>query len=46
MERWLPVLGVVVGLSLMAMAMVAEGQPIPEQAAPPATPAPPQPGAN
>ena len=34
MERWLPVLGVAVGLSLMAIAMVAEGQPIPEQAAP------------
>jgi hypothetical protein len=35
-ERWLPVLGVAIGLSLMAVAMVAEGQPIPGQAAPPA----------
>jgi len=34
MERWLPALGVAVGLGLMTVAMVAEGQPAPEPSAP------------
>lgn len=38
MERWLPVLGVALGLSLMAVAVVAEGQPVPGQGAAQAMP--------
>ena len=45
MERWLPALGVGVGLALMTMAMVAQGQPAtdpsaPEAVAPTAGPGP------
>jgi len=32
-ERWLPILGLAIGLSLMAVVVVAEGQPIPGAAA-------------
>lgn len=38
MERWLPGLGLALGLSLMAVAAVAQGQPAPGEASPPAAP--------
>src|SRR5271156_617202 len=48
MERWIPALGLAIGLSLMAVAMVAQGQPAPGQPAPQVAPpvAGPEPGGD